>query len=68
MSVSVTELIRQRSMLVILIAACTSARTAFEAADNVVDAQLCADLNQMIERSEGELEKLNLVISQTVNE
>jgi hypothetical protein len=64
---SVTELIRQRSMLVILIAACTSARTAFEAADNGVDAQLCADLNRMIERSEGELEKLNLAISQTVD-
>lgn len=31
-------------MLVILIAACTSARTAFEAADNMVDAQLRADL------------------------
>jgi hypothetical protein len=54
-------------MLVILIAACTSARTAFEAADNGVDAQLCADLNRMIERSEGELEKLNLAISQTVD-
>ena len=67
MSGSVTELIRQRSMLVILIAACTSARTAFEAADNGVDAQLCADLNRMIERSEGELEKLNLAISQTAN-
>ncbi len=58
MDPSVTELIRQRSMLVILIAACTSARTAFEAADNVVDAQLRADLNRMIKRSEVELEKL----------
>jgi hypothetical protein len=64
-SLSVTELVQQRSMLVILIAACTSARTAFEAADNVVDAQLRADLNRMIERSEDELEKLNLAISQT---
>ena len=63
-SVSITELIRQRSMLVILISACTTARTAFEAADNVVDAQLCADLNQMIERSESELEKLTLAIGQ----
>lgn len=64
MSPSIAELVSQRSMLVILIAACTSARTAFEAADNVVDAQLCADLNRMIERSQSELEKLNLAISQ----
>ena len=54
-------------MLVILISACTTARTAFEAADNVIDAQLRADLNRMIERSEAELEKLNLAISQTAN-
>ena len=52
-------------MLVILISACTTARIAFEAADNVIDAQLRADLNRMIERSEAELEKLNLAISQT---
>ena len=64
MSLSITELVSQRSMLVILIAACTSARSAFEAADNVVDAQLCEDLNRMIERSESELEKLNVAISQ----
>jgi hypothetical protein len=50
-------------MLVILIAACSSARTAFEAADNVVDAELREDLNRMIERSESELEKLNAAIS-----
>ena len=67
MSASITELIKQRSMLVILISACTTARTAFEAADNVIDAQLRADLNRMIERSEAELEKLNLAISQTAN-
>jgi hypothetical protein len=66
-SASITELIKQRSMLVILISACTTARTAFEAADNVIDAQLRADLNRMIERSEAELEKLNLAISQTAN-
>jgi hypothetical protein len=61
---SAADLVRQRSMLVILIAACTSARTAFEAADNAVDADLRADLNRMIERSEGELEKLNAAIKQ----
>ena len=64
MDVSITELVRQRSILVILIAACTTARTAFEAADNVVDTELRADLNRMIERSEAELEKLTLAIDQ----
>jgi len=63
MSESIAELVQQRSMLVILIAACTSARTAFEAADNVVDTQLRADLSRMIERSESELEKLNAAIN-----
>lgn len=46
-------------MLVILIAACKSAQTAFEAADNVVDSELCTDLARVIERSERELEKLS---------
>jgi hypothetical protein len=54
-----TGLVKQRGMLMILIAACSTARTAFEAADNVVDANLLADLSAVIERSEGELEKLN---------
>jgi hypothetical protein len=54
-----TELIQQRSMLIILIAACTTARTAFEAADNSIDRQLLEDLVTMIERSEQELEKVN---------
>ena len=54
-----TDLVQQRSMLIILIAACSTARTAFEAADNVVDQQLLEDLVKMIERSEQELEKLN---------
>jgi hypothetical protein len=36
--------------------------TAFEAADNAIDAQLCADLSAMIERSEAELTKLSRAI------
>jgi hypothetical protein len=56
---SISQLVKQRSMLVILIAACTTARTAFEAADNAVDAQLLLDLSTMIERSEAELERLS---------
>jgi hypothetical protein len=59
---SAADLVSQRSMLVILIAACSTARTAFEAPDNVVDAELCAHLSRMIERSEAELEKLNRAI------
>lgn len=59
MGESEAGLLKQRSMLVILIAACSTARTAFEAADNAVDGDLLADLSKMIERSEGELEKLN---------
>lgn len=57
------ELVQQRSMLVILIAACTTARTAFEAADNIVDRQLLADLSRMIKRSESELAKLSDAIA-----
>ena len=54
-----TDLLQQRSMLMILIGACETARTAFQAADNVVDRQLLEDLAAMIDRSEQELEKLN---------
>lgn len=51
-------------MLVILIAACSTAHTAFEAADNIVDAELRADLNRMIERSQAELAKLTNAIDE----
>ena len=54
-----TDLVQQRSMLIILIAACSTARTAFEAADNAIDKELLESLVTMIERSERELEKLN---------
>ena len=47
----------------ILIAACSTARTAFEAADNVIDKQLLEDLVAMIDRSEQELERLNQQIA-----
>jgi hypothetical protein len=53
------ELVQQRSMLIILIAACSTARTAFEAADNAIDKQLLADLVTMIGRSEHELKKIS---------
>jgi hypothetical protein len=54
-------------MLVILIAACTTARTAFEAADDAVDAQLVVDLSRMIERSEAELKRLADKIARSGN-
>jgi hypothetical protein len=56
---TVADLRKQRSMLVILIAACQTAQTAFEAAGNDVDSELLADLSKMIERSEAELGKLS---------
>lgn len=58
-----TDLVKQRSMLMILIAACSNARTAFEAANNEIDGKLLKDLGSMIERSEQELEKLNARIA-----
>ena len=57
------DLLQQRSMLMILIAACSTARTAFEAADNSIDTQLLEDLGKMIGRSEQELEKLDARIA-----
>lgn len=65
--VSIVEMVKQRSMLTILIAACTTARTAFEAADNSVDGQLLADLSTMIARTETELAKLSLRIEASLN-
>ena len=62
------ELVRQRSMLVILIAACSTAQTAFEAAKNVLDKELRVDLSRMIGRSEVELGKLNDAISRAGSE
>lgn len=53
-----TDFNRQRSMLMILLGACKTALTTFEAADNSVDAGLVADLRRMIERTEGEIEAL----------
>lgn len=45
-------------MLRILHAACSTALDAFHAADNPVDSQLVADLEEMIERTRVELERL----------
>jgi hypothetical protein len=66
-SLSVAELVTQRSMLTIVIAACTSARDVFEKADDGIDPQFRADLDRMIERSMSELENLNVAIGQAAN-
>ena len=45
-------------MLRILYGSCSAALDAFREADNPVDAQLVADLETMVERTKGELERL----------
>jgi hypothetical protein len=52
------DLQQQLSMLRILHAACSTALDAFHAADNPIDSQLVADLEAMVERTRGELERL----------
>jgi hypothetical protein len=49
---------QQLSMLRILYGACSAALDAFRAADNPVDDQLMADLEVMVERTKGEIERL----------
>ena len=46
------------SMLTILLATCTTTRDTLQAADNPVDVELLAILEQMIERTEAELVQL----------
>lgn len=67
MGLSIAELVTQRSMLTIVIAACTSARAAFETTDGVIDPHFREDLDRMIERSTSELEKLNIAIGQAAS-
>ena len=50
---------KARSLLVILLATCHETLLALEAAANLVDTQLTADLSAMISRSEEELRVLN---------
>jgi hypothetical protein len=46
-------------MLRILYGACAAALDAFRAADNPVDEQLLADLEAMVKRTKGEIERLS---------
>ena len=52
---SVAALKKARSLLVILLATCQETLLALEAAGNVLDTQLTADLSAMIKRTEEEL-------------
>lgn len=50
---------KARSLLLLLLATCKETQLGLEAAANVLDTDLTADLKAMIERSEGELVALN---------
>jgi hypothetical protein len=50
---------KQLAMLRILYGACGAALDAFRAADNPVDEQLVRDLETMVERTKGEIERLS---------
>jgi malonyl CoA-acyl carrier protein transacylase len=51
------------AMLRILYGACSAALDAFRAADNALDARLVADLEAMVERTQGEIERLTSQIA-----
>lgn len=54
---------QQLAMLHILYGACSAALTAFQAADNPVDEQLVLDLEAMIVRTRGEIERLAALVA-----
>ena len=53
------------AMLRILYGACSAALDAFRAADNPVDAELVADLEVMMTRTHGEIERLTALLAKT---
>jgi hypothetical protein len=53
------------AMLRILYGACATALDAFRVANNAIDAQLVIDLEAMVERTEGEIERLSARLTQT---
>jgi hypothetical protein len=54
----VPDLAQHRSMLTILISACSTARVAFEPAGSGIDRELLADLTRVIDRAQALLEGL----------
>jgi hypothetical protein len=59
-----TDTHQHLAMLRILYGACSAALDAFRAADNPVDAQLVSDLERMMTRTHGEIERLTALLSQ----
>jgi hypothetical protein len=55
-------------MLRILYGACSAALDAFRAADNPVDAELVADLETMMTRTYGEIERLTALLAKAPSE
>ncbi len=51
-------------MLRILYGACAAALDAFRAADNPVDSQLVSDLETMMTRTRGEIERLTALLGE----
>ena len=60
----IASLTKARSLLLLLLATCQETLLALEAAANVLDTDLTADLKAMIERSEAELAALNTKIKE----
>jgi len=58
---------QQLAMLRILYGSCVTALEAFRAADNPVDDQLVADLETMLERTKGEIERLTAHLAKTAS-
>lgn len=59
-----TDTHQHLAMLRILYGACSTALDAFRAADNPVDTQLVADLETMVTRTHGEIERLTGLLAQ----
>jgi len=51
------------AILRILYGACAAALDAFRAANNALDAQLMADLEAVVERTQGEIERLTALVA-----
>ena len=62
-----TDTHQHLAMLRILYGACATALDAFRAADNPVDDKLVADLETMVERTKGEIERLTADLAKTAS-
>jgi hypothetical protein len=64
---SIAQLVKQRSMLVVLVAACSTARSAFEDSDHAVDDRWLNELSTVIDLSEAKLANLSQRIEASLN-